>query len=69
MIYTLFRTLFPALRSHRALILENLALRHQLDVPTHATLAQFFEDLVVRYGLAYHVYSLSFPKDLFSTYR
>jgi hypothetical protein len=32
MIFILFRTLFSALRSHRALILENLALRHQLDV-------------------------------------
>jgi hypothetical protein len=32
MIYILLRTLFSALRSHRALALENLALRHQLDV-------------------------------------
>ncbi len=32
MIFILLRTLFSALRSHRALILENLALRHQLDV-------------------------------------
>ena len=32
MIFILLRTLFSALRSHRALALENLALRHQLDV-------------------------------------
>jgi putative transposase len=32
MIFILFRTLFSALRSHRALVLENPALRHQLDV-------------------------------------
>lgn len=32
MIFILFRTLFSALRSHRALVLENLALRHQLEV-------------------------------------
>jgi putative transposase len=32
MIFILFRTLFSALRSRRALVLENLALRHQLDV-------------------------------------
>ena len=32
MISILFRTLFSALKSHRALVLENLALRHQLDV-------------------------------------
>ena len=32
MIFILLRTLFSALRSQRALILENLALRHQLDV-------------------------------------
>ena len=32
MIFILFRTLFSALRSHRTLALENLALRHQLDV-------------------------------------
>jgi len=32
MIYILLRTLVSALRSHRALALENLALRHQLDV-------------------------------------
>jgi putative transposase len=31
MLLLLFRTLFSALRSHRALALENLALRHQLD--------------------------------------
>ena len=32
MIFILFRTLFSALKSRRALTLENLALRHQLDV-------------------------------------
>jgi hypothetical protein len=32
LIFILFRTLLSALRSHRALVLENLALRHQLDV-------------------------------------
>jgi len=32
MIFILFRTFISALRSHRALALENLALRHQLDV-------------------------------------
>ena len=32
MSFLLSRTLFSALRSHRALALENLALRHQLDV-------------------------------------
>jgi len=32
MISMFFRTLFSALKSHRALVLENLALRHQLDV-------------------------------------
>ena len=32
MIYVLLRTLFSMLRSHRALALENLALRHQLNV-------------------------------------
>ena len=32
MIFILLRTFISALRSHRALILENLALRHQLDV-------------------------------------
>jgi putative transposase len=32
MIFVLLRTFFSALRSHRALALENLALRHQLDV-------------------------------------
>ena len=32
MIYILLRTLFSTLRSHRALTLENLALRHQLNV-------------------------------------
>lgn len=32
MLFLLIRTLFSALRSHRALALENLALRHQLDV-------------------------------------
>lgn len=32
MSFLLVRTLFSALRSHRALALENLALRHQLDV-------------------------------------
>ncbi len=32
MIYILLRTLFSALRSHRALALENLALRHQLNI-------------------------------------
>ena len=32
MIFILFRTFISALRSHRALALENLALRHQLEV-------------------------------------
>jgi putative transposase len=32
MLYLLFRTLISALRSHRALALENLALRHQLNI-------------------------------------
>ncbi len=32
MLLLLFRTLLSALRSHRALALENLALRHQLEV-------------------------------------
>lgn len=32
MISILFRTLFSALRSRRAMVLENLALRHQLHV-------------------------------------
>jgi transposase InsO family protein len=32
MIFMLFRTLFSALRSHHVLALENLALRHQLEV-------------------------------------
>jgi hypothetical protein len=32
MIFIFFRTLFSALKSRRALALENLALRHQLDV-------------------------------------
>jgi putative transposase len=32
MIFILFQTLFSALRSRRALVLENLVLRHQLDV-------------------------------------
>jgi putative transposase len=32
MIFIFFRTLFSALKSHCALLLENLALRHQLDV-------------------------------------
>ncbi len=32
MLLLLFRTLFSALRSHRALALENLALRHQLEL-------------------------------------
>ena len=32
MIFILFRTFISALRSHRALALEHLALRHQLDV-------------------------------------
>ena len=32
MIFILFRRLFSVLRSHRAPVLENLALRHQLDV-------------------------------------
>ncbi len=32
MIFILFRTLFSALKSRRALALEHLALRHQLDV-------------------------------------
>ena len=32
MIFILFRTLFSALKSRRALALENLALRHQLEV-------------------------------------
>jgi len=32
MTFILFRTLFAALKSRRALVLENLALRHQLDV-------------------------------------
>ncbi|MHC4316742.1 MAG: helix-turn-helix domain-containing protein [Planctomycetota bacterium] len=32
MISILFRTLLSALKSHRALVLQNLALRHQLDV-------------------------------------
>jgi hypothetical protein len=32
MIFILFRTVFSALSSHRALTLENLALRHQFDV-------------------------------------
>jgi putative transposase len=32
MIFIFFRTLFSALRSHSAFALENLALRHQLDV-------------------------------------
>jgi hypothetical protein len=31
MIFILLRTLVSALRSHRALALENLALRHQLE--------------------------------------
>ncbi len=32
MIFILFRTFISILRSHRALTLENLALRHQLEV-------------------------------------